>query len=542
MNKISTGVAGLDSILHGGYPAGKSTLLKGGAGNGKTVFCLLAAHSNLVAGNHVTFITCDENPIEIVKNMDNYNLRATEMIDAGQFNILDFRPNVTDSVVGEYELDAVLLRVQNNISGESPLLIIDSLQNLFMNIETKAHVTSLLKLFSWCHDRNITLLTTFGENLERVFEGYFEEYAADCVILLEQAVNNNLMTRYLRILKYRSSAHGTNAYPFLLTKNGISVFPITDATLERTVDSALCSTGIKKLDDMIGGGYLSSSSIMISGASGASKSLLAATFASSALKAGKKVFYISYEECRNEYINNAHSIGIDFRKYLKSEQLIFQSIRSVEMGLEQHLIAIINMIDKISPDLIVIDPITSLLDLGDYNQVKSLLVRFVAHIKQRNMTILLNELLRDIDDFKSVVGVSSMVDTWIKLRQIESNGELNRAIHIIKSRGNKTSNQVKEFVISDDGINIEDPYTGKGFIAFGSDKKQRLLIDAQRAKLLVSQLSELDEQIAAINKTQHDDIACLKIKSDLLEKKQTIELELQNTHAINQLNSQSRES
>lgn len=539
MEKLPTGIGGLDAILQGGYPLGHPTLLKGGPGSGKTIFCQLFAAQCLAAGWHVSFITCDEPPSMLIKNMDAYGFQASKAVDEDKLSMLDFCPNFSDQFVGEFELEAILLRVQTSFPGPKNILIIDSLQNLFMGLETENHTISLFKLLSWCREQNITLLCTGADNLGTGYDESFEEYASDCVILINQQVTEKLMTRYLRVLKYRGTGHGTNEYPFLLTQKGVSLFPITDVSLEKQQSSKRFSTGINKLDHMLGGGLIESSSIMISGSSGTAKSLISATISAKFSSDSIKTLHLSYEESAFKYIQNVKSIGIDLEPLVKNKSLFLKSTRSVELGLEEHLISIINLVDELQPGLLVIDPITSLLDMGTSTEVKSLLVRFISYLKNRNITLVLTELLKEENNYRSIIGLSSLADTWIKLKQVESNGEFNRTVSIMKSRGSKTSRQIKEFKITNDGIRIENPYLGAGGMVFGSEKDERKMLDEQKHALLNKQLDEINSQIAIINKDKN--LEKVEFKFALLEKKNKIEMALKDLNAISVLNKKLRD-
>ncbi|KTD25942.1 DNA integration/recombination/inversion protein [Legionella maceachernii] len=541
MHKIPTGIAGLDKILDGGYPNERTTLLKGGPGCGKTVFCLLFAHSNVLDNRHTTYVTCDEPPELILKNMDQYGLSGSEANKNKKLTVLDFRPHLFDTVTGSFEVDAILLRIQSSLSGENPVLIIDSLQNLLLGLETPNYKIDLLTIFTWCREHHVTLLVTAGSGLITEQNNYFEDYAADCVILLEQAIRNNLMTRFLRVIKLRSSSHGTNQYPFLLTRKGVSILPITDTSLNKQKKISHISTGISKLDEMLGGhGYSESSAIMISGSSGTAKSLLAATLATAAAKVQKKVLYISFEESSPNIISHVKSAGINFEEPIASHLLNIHSLRSIQMGLEEHLITITTIIDETKPDVLIIDPITSLLDMGNSFEVKSLLIRLISYAKSKNITFIFNQLLHKDAGYKDTVHVSSLADTWIRLALIESNGEFNRSLRLVKSRGNATSNQIKEFRITNNGIVIEDPYVGEGGIIFGSRKKEKQVVDKKKKELLTAQLKSINQQIDLMQTDKKGNIEHSKMIFDLLEKKQNIEMELELIKSITLVNITSR--
>ncbi|KTD58117.1 DNA integration/recombination/inversion protein [Legionella sainthelensi] len=540
MQKVSTGIAGLDNILKGGYPKERPTLLKGGPGCGKTVFCLFFAYSNILNNRHVTYLTCDEPPELILKNMDQYGLSGSDANKNKKLAVLDFRPNLTDTVTGGFELDAILMRIQSSLSGEDPVVIIDSLQNLLISLGTPNYQIDLLSIFTWCKEHRVTLLVTAASGLITEKDNYFEEYAADCVILLEQLMCKKLMTRILRVLKMRNSAHGTNQYPFLLTETGVSILPITDTSLTEQENLSYISTGIPVLDKMFGGqGYLESSSIMISGSSGTAKSILAATLAASAAKQQKRVLYVSFEESPINFISNVKSAGINLNEPVTNNMVSIHSLRTIEMGLEEHLITIITIIDEIKPRVLILDPITSFLDVGSSFEVKSILIRLISYAKLKNITFIFNQFVHEYLGYQDLIPASSLVDSWIKLGLIESNGEFNRTLQIVKSRGMATSNQMKEFHVTDNGIVIEDPYFGEGDMIFGSRKKEKQAIDKKKKELLAIQLESINKQIDLIEKADQKDNPLENIERsiilfNLLEKKQKIEMQL--TESINFVN------
>ncbi len=498
--KITSGLKGLDTILNGGYPDASPTLLKGGPGTGKTVFSLSFAHAEMQRGGAAVIVTCDESPQRLVGYMNEFGMSGSKHLDEGRLLIRDFRPNLSETVVGEYDLSPILLRISNAIeTSHAKVLVIDSLQNLLMGIGKMEPRHELLELFDWVRDQGVTTLVTMSGPETAGQNSLLEEYAVDCVIHLSQKLENNLMTRYLRVLKLRGSSHGSNNYPFSLTDTGVSLLPITATRLERDVQAVRISTGIDSIDSMLGGeGYIQGASLMISGRAGSGKTILAATIMTQVLQQGGKAIYVSFEESESELKGNLHSVDLDLAQHVDSGQLFIHCGRAIEKGLEDHLIEIIDLIEQESPDLLVLDPVSALIDMGSSKQVKMLMIRFVSYVKGLGMTLVLNELLPDFSEDFSDLAISSMVDTWFRLRQVESNGELNRLINVVKSRGTKTSNQVKEFTITDEGICVEDPYIGGGELVVGSAKAARMEQDREEAERKRYQLEELEQTLATI--------------------------------------------
>ncbi len=502
-NKLTSGLKGLDTVLNGGYPLASPTLLKGGPGTGKTVFSLSFVHAQLQQGEAAVIVTCDESPQRLLGYMDDYGMDGTKHLQEGRLLIRDFRPNLSEQVVGDYDLSPILLRISNAIETcDAKALVIDSLQNMLMGIGKLEPREELLELFDWVRDKGVTTLVTMSESESVGKSSLLEEYAVDCVIHMSQNIENNLMTRYLRVLKLRGSSHGSNNYPFSLTNTGVSLLPITSTRLNRESQITRVSTGINSIDNMLGGeGYIKGASLMISGRAGSGKTILASTIMGQVLQQGGKAVYVSFEESENELHNNLQSVDIDLAQHTKSGQLVIHCGRAIEKGLEEHLISIIDLIEREKPELLVLDPVSALIDMGSSKQVKMMMIRFISFVKGLGTTLVLNELLPDVSEDFSDLAISSLVDTWFRLRQVESNGELNRLFNVVKSRGSRTSNQVKEFTIGDEGIRIEEPYIGGGELVVGSAKAARIEQDREEAERRQYELDEVERTLANLEES-----------------------------------------
>jgi circadian clock protein KaiC len=335
--------------------------------------------------------------------------------------------------------------------------------------------------------------------LEEWHKSRLEEYAVNCVIHLSQNLEHNLMTRYLRVLKLRGSSHGSNNYPFSLTDRGVSLLPVTATRLDREAQKSRVSTGIPRIDDMLGGeGYIRGASLMISGRAGSGKTILAATIMNQVLEQGGKAIYVSFEESESELQTNLKSVGLDLAQHVDAGRLVVHSGRAIEKGLEDHLISIIELLEQVSPELLVLDPVSALIDMGSSKQVKMLMIRFISFIKGLGITLVLSELLPDTSEDFSDLAISSLVDTWFRLRQVESNGELNRLFNVVKARGSRTSNQVKEFTIGDHGISVEDPFIGEGELVVGSAKAARMQQELEEMERRRYELAEVEQSLATL--------------------------------------------
>ncbi len=455
--KMSSGIRGLDAILEGGYPSGTPVLLTGGPGTGKTVFGLSFIHGGLAAGEGVVMVTCDERPGRLVDYMDGLGMAGSRALDEGRLRILDMRPGFEDEVVGVYDLDVIRLRIEGALAATGATrLVIDSLDNLQLALGGDRLRTEILALFEWLRDAGLTTLVTLSATAGAGVMHRFEEYASDCVIQLSQQLNERLMTRYLWVVKMRGAAHGTNEYPFLLDAGGVSILPVTGTALMAAAPTTRTATGVAGLDAMLGGaGYLDGSTIMVSGAAGTGKSIMAASLLHAALEAGRRAAYISLEESPEEIRRNLRAVGIDLAPFLESRVLEMHSVRSVEMGLESHLIRISERVDEAAVQFMVIDPISALADLGSPLQVKMMLVRFTNRLKARGVTLLLTELLPDDARNTSTMNISSLSDVWIRLRQVESEAEVRRVIQLVKARGGASSGGLRGFTIGASGIQVE---------------------------------------------------------------------------------------
>ena len=283
-----------------------------------------------------------------------------------------------------------------------------------------------------------------------------EEYVADCVILLDHRVVDQVSTRRLRIVKYRGTVHGTSEYPFLIGKNGISVLPITSLALDHKVSNKRISTGIKEIDNMLDGkGFYRGSSVLISGTAGTGKSSLVAAIVDAACSRGERCLYFAFEESTSQILRNMRSIGIDLAPHVKKGLIQFHVARPTQYGLEMHLVNMYDLINEYDPDVVVLDPITDFFAVGTQAEVKATITRIIDFLKTRQITGFFTSYTSEEEGAdQSIVGVSSLIDAWISLRNLEINGERHRGLFILKSRGMPHSSQIRSFHLTDDGIKI----------------------------------------------------------------------------------------
>ena len=472
--KAPTGIQGLDEITGGGLPVGRPTLICGTAGCGKTMLAMeFLVRGATQFGEPGVFMMFEENAAELSANVRSLGFDL-EKLAAQNMILIDYvhieRSEIEET--GEYNLEGLFIRLAHAIDSiGAKRVVLDTVEALFSGLPNHAILRAeLRRLFRWLKDKGVTAVITAEQGDGTLTRHGLEEYVSDCVILLDHRVRDQISTRRLRVVKYRGSSHGTNEYPFLIDEQGIWVLPITSLGLEHKAASERVSTGIESLDQMLGGkGYYRGTSILISGTAGTGKTSIAAHFVDAACRRGERCIYFSSEESPAQVTRNLRSIGLDLEPWMKKGLLHFDATRPNFHGLEMHLLRVQKLIDQIKPSITVFDPLSGYLTLGDSLEVKSMLTRLLDSLKGRQITSIFNTLLEgDHSELQSELGVSSLMDTWILLRNIEHNGERNRGLYILKARGIAHSNQIREFIFTDRGIELKDVYAGAEGVLTGS--------------------------------------------------------------------------
>jgi circadian clock protein KaiC len=349
--------------------------------------------------------------------------------------------------------------------------MLDTIEALFAGLNNQAILRAeLRRLFAWLKEKGMTTVITGERGDGTLTRQGLEEYVSDCVILLDHRVNSQVSTRRMRVVKYRGSTHGTNEYPFLIDEEGISVLPITSAGLDYPVSDQRTPSGIPALDEMLGGhGYFRGSTVMLSGTAGTGKSSVASHLADATCRSSQRALYFSFEESPAQIMRNMRSIGINLKSHVDRGLLQFHSSRPTFFGLEMHLVSLHKVISDFEPAVVIIDPITSFLKAGNIEDAQHMLVRLVDFLREKNITAFLVSLTAggNITE-SSEVQLSSLVDTWLLLRDIESSGERNRAIYVLKSRGMAHSNQIREFLLTSKGVQLVETYIGPAGVLTGS--------------------------------------------------------------------------
>lgn len=474
--KSLTGIRGFDQITEGGVPTGRPTLVCGGPGSGKTLFGMeFLVKGAMLYDEPGLFVAFEESPKDLTQNVASLGFEIDELI-ARKKIILDYihieRSEI--EVTGEYDLEGLFVRIGYLLDSiKAKRIVIDTLEALFASLPNEAVLRAeLRRLFRWLKDRGVTAVITAEWGSGGSFSRHgLEEYVSDCVIQLDQRIIEQISTRRLRIVKYRGTYHGTNEYPFLVERDGISMLPLSAVELKHEVSSERQSTGITDLDTMLGGGYYRGSTVLISGTAGAGKSSFAAAAAHATCRSGKKCLYFSFEESEPQIIRNMRSIGLDLEPWVKKGMLRFLATRPTVYGLEMHLLRMHGLIDRFQPEVVIMDPISNMAAAGNLREVNSLLIRLIDFLKGHGITGIFTSLVHPETFEETEMAISSLIDTWLFLRAEESSGERNRTLFILKSRGMAHSNQVREFLLSGNGINFIEVFIGKGQIFTGTARE-----------------------------------------------------------------------
>jgi circadian clock protein KaiC len=472
--KCPTGIQGLDEITGGGLPRGRPTLVCGGAGCGKT---LLAAEflvrGAAIFGEPGVLMAFEETEKELEANVASLGFDLEGLVQRKKI-IVDYvrveRSEIQES--GEYDLEGLFVRLGHAIDSiGAKRVVLDTLEVLFASLPNEAILRSeLRRLFRWLKEKGMTAVITAERGRDQITRHGLEEYVSDCVILLDHRVSDQIATRHLRVVKYRGAQHGTNEFPFLIGAEGISVLPITSLSLNHTVSTERIATGIHRLDAMLGGkGFFRGSSILLTGTAGTGKTIISANFAQAAALRGERVLYFSFEESPDQIIRNMHSIGLRLDPLVKRGLLRFHSARPSLYGLEMHLATMFREIATYKPHVVIVDPITSLMHSGADYEGKGMVTRLIDYLKACQITSLFTSLTEGGHALQqSENAMSSLMDAWVLLQDFEGNGERNRVLYVLKARGMAHSNQIREFLISEQGIDVVDAYIGASGVLTGS--------------------------------------------------------------------------
>jgi circadian clock protein KaiC len=461
------------------------------------------------------FMSFEESAEDLIQNVASLGFDLPKLIDDKKIFIdfVYFEKNEIEET-GEYDLEPLFIRLGSAIDSlGAKRVVLDTVESLFSGLSNESILRAeLRRLFRWLKMRGVTAIIT-GESgaANSLTRHGLEEYVSDCVIFLDHRIDDQVSTRRMRVVKYRGSVHGTNEYPFLIDKNGITVFPITSLTLDHRVSEERISTGIERLDAMFEGkGFYRGSSILVSGTPGTGKTSIAASFANATCRDGKKCLYFAFEESPFQIARNMYSIGLDLQKWVDAGLLQFHSSRPSLFGLESHLAVMFTMIRDFQPEVVVVDPISNLLSVSDERNVQSMFTRLIDYLKSRQITGLMTNLAHPGGEEQTKAGISSLMDTWILLQLLEANGERNRGLYVLKSRGMAHSNQIREFILSRNGVTLIEPYTGMGDVKTGSARYIQETIDMAEAKKREDELGHWQRKLETRRKVIDAQIAALQ--------------------------------
>ncbi|MDX6513908.1 MAG: circadian clock protein KaiC [Gaiellaceae bacterium] len=494
--KTPTGISGLDEVTGGGLPTGRPTLLCGPAGCGKTLLALEFIVRGITEFDEPgVFVSFEETTQDLVANVASLGFDLAQFEADGKLVIEHIglaEREVEDA--GDWDLDGLFLRLGAAVdSVGAKRVVIDTIETLFGAFTNSAILRSeLRRLFDWLKERHLTAVIT-GERGEGTLTRHgIEEYISDCVIVLDHRVTEQTSTRRLRILKYRGSLHGTNEYPFLIGESGLSVLPVTSLGLQHSVSSERVSTGVARLDAMLGdGGFYKGSTVLVSGTTGTGKSTLAAQFCDATCRRGERAVYFAFGESEAEIVRNMSSVGMDLQRWVDAGLLKFQCFRPSLLGLEAHLFAMQKFVGEFDPAIVVKDPVSELLRVGTGADVSAMLTRQVDFLKARGVTALFTSLNSDAEQGKADQQIASLADTWLLVKSMEGNGELNRVLYVLKSRGTAHSNQIREFLLTAQGIELADVYVGPQGVLTGSARQAQ---EAQEHADGTARLDDLEQR------------------------------------------------
>ena len=486
--KSPTGIQGLDEITGGGLPRGRPTLICGGPGCGKTILAMEFLINGAREFNEPgVFVSFEETIDDLTQNFASLGLDPRPLAARKKLS-LDYvrvEPNEIEET-GTYDLDGLFIRLEHAIDAiGAKRIVLDTIEALFSGLtDTRVLRAELRRLFNWLRTKGVTAIVT-GERGEGLMTRHgLEEYITDCVIMLDHRVVDQNATRRLRVVKYRGSTHGANESPFFIDESGISVLPITSLGLQHSVSPSRLSTGVPDLDEMVGGkGYFRGSSILVSGTAGSGKTSLAGYFAEAACRRGESALYFAFEESAAQITRNLRSIGLDLEPCLRKGLLQIHAARPTTSGLEGHLSAMHRLVEEKKPRVVVVDPISNLIAVGTSIEVKAMLARLIDFMKVRQVTALFTSLTIDEGHPEGTdIGISSFMDTWLVLRNMDRNGERIRTLDVLKSRGMPHSNQVREFLLTSKGLKLLEVVRDQGRVLTGSARAAHVAVDALLAR------------------------------------------------------------
>ena len=516
--KSRTSIQGLDEITNGGLPKGRATLVCGGAGCGKTLFAMeFLVYGATQYNEKGVFVSFEETPKELIANVASLGFNLEDLVERKKIRLEYISVEKHEIKLGsEYDLVGLFVRIQEAIETiGAKRIVLDTVESLFSELPHPEMLRAeLRRLLRWLKRKGVTAIITAERGDGTLTRQGLEEYVSDCVILLDHRVDDQSSVRRLRIVKYRGSTHGTNEYPFLIDEDGFSVLPVTSLGLNYSSSRARISSGIPRLDTMLSGrGYFRGSTVLVSGTAGTGKTSIASQFVEAACKRGERVLFFTFEESPSQLTRNMRSIGIDLDPWIEKGLLQFHATRPTHYGLETHLTTSIKMINVFDPKVVILDPINAFVTGENQNQVKTMLLRLVDFLKMKQITSFFTSLTTAGDTLELTdVYISSLIDTWLLLRDIEIGGERNRGLYVLKSRGMIHSNQIREFKLTNHGIELLDVYVGAGGVLTGSARLSQETRD--EAEQLLHQQEIVRKEIGLQRKREAVDAQIMVLRAE----------------------------
>jgi len=473
--KALTGIKGLDEITNGGLPRGRPTLVSGSAGAGKTLFAIeFLVRGATQYGEPGVFISFEESLPDLAKNAASLGFDLNRLVAEKKLfmdHVHISRSEIEET--GEYDLDGLFIRIADAVQRVgAKRIVLDTIEAIFSELPNPGILRAeIRRLFAWLKQKGLTaVITAERDRPDTLTRHGIEEFVSDCVIVLDHRIREEISTRRLRVVKFRGTTHGTNEYPFLIDEHGMSVLPISSLGLDHAAPAVRISTGLARLDGMMGGkGFFRGSSILLSGTAGTGKTSVAAHFVEAACRRGERCLYFAFEESPKQVVRNMRSIGIDLEPWVRKGLLRFHAARPTYAGIEEVLLVTHKHIASFRPSIVIVDPMTNLIQVSTLNEVRSMLTRLVDFLKTQGITAIFTSLTLAGGSLEAnEADVSSLMDTWILLKAMEVAGERNRALYVLKSRGMEHSNQIREFVLTNDGLELLDVYLGPDGVLTGS--------------------------------------------------------------------------
>lgn len=502
LEKAPTGIQGLDEISNGGLPKGRTTIVCGGPGCGKTMLGIEFLVRGATEFNEPdVLVAFEETPQEMARNVASLGFDLQDLSDRKKL-FLDYVYIEPSEIAetGDYDLEGLFIRLQHAVNSVgAKRVMLDTLEALFSGFSNPGILRAeIRRLFRWLKDHELTTVVTAERGDGTLTRHGLEEYVSDCVILLDHRINEQSSTRRMRIVKYRGTSHGADEYPFLIDEHGMSVLPLTSLELKHAISNERVPSGIPDLDEMLEGrGYFRGSSILVTGTAGSGKTTTAAAFADATCRKGERCLYVAFEESYDQLARNMKSVGIDLQKWVEKGLLLHEAWRPTQYGVEMHLLRIHKLVEKFKPRSVIIDPVTNLITGSSEKEVHSMLMRLLDFLKGAQITAVFTSLTSGGDFIEqSEVGISSLIDTWILLRDVELNGERNRCLHVLKSRGMAHSQQVREFLMTPEGIKLTPAYIGSSGVLTGSSRLAQEAREKAEALARQREIERIQQELA----------------------------------------------